>query len=622
MKKTFLLLWACLLLANYATAQVVLDQKTNTQVSTIKSDAEGVDSIITYATTVTKTIEHVRDSIVIDTMQTVLHRTDSIRVNRPAITIADSTRRGHYFQVFIGAGYGQVLQGASRNPQSQPYEVAMKGHAAGVFQAQYAYFFHENIGVSVGLGLSSYGGYADVNGIDSLHPKHQWMSVTNDLGDYRMYRKVNNWRDNQRMWMVDLPIQLQFQGLINPKFGLYGGVGVTVSYAFSNKWWLSSGEVWDMEEFRAANIYSATDQNPDLVGVWDMRNHTTYAKLGDQEFTAPIPYSTGGMYPQKLGGVAPWKKDERKDMNTKNLQVGLLADFGFIIPLDYQNELLIGLYARYNVLDTRNTKEPVELGFDHEKIGYEGIRSNFGNSWLPSQQITNEFNNYWDYHVNKEEKYSEDGIAGTTATKYIRPWQVGLKIGYQWRFVRRTKVVPVEYRHFQVADTTYNYRTRTQKLVSYTTETETTYAYDTIMSPVDEIRRLMEKAIIWYDFDSYVPKLDPVDVLDNIAQILVQYPNLKVEVNGHTCTIGRRAYNQKLSERRAKAVADLLIALGVHPSQLIIQGFCSDKPYFSESHQLYLDRRCEIVPIEETNEQHLIHKETRGANASTETITK
>ncbi len=51
-------------------------------------------------------------------------------------------------------------------------------------------------------------------------------------------------------------------------------------------------------------------------------------------------------------------------------------------------------------------------------------------------------------------------------------------------------------------------------------------------------------------------------------QILQRYPDLKVEVAGHTDSIGTDAYNQGLSERRAKAVYDYLTSNGVDASRL------------------------------------------------------
>ena len=53
-----------------------------------------------------------------------------------------------------------------------------------------------------------------------------------------------------------------------------------------------------------------------------------------------------------------------------------------------------------------------------------------------------------------------------------------------------------------------------------------------------------------------------------VAEILKRNPSLRVEVAGHTDLCGKDAYNQKLSERRAKAVYDFLTSNGVDAGRL------------------------------------------------------
>ena len=49
-------------------------------------------------------------------------------------------------------------------------------------------------------------------------------------------------------------------------------------------------------------------------------------------------------------------------------------------------------------------------------------------------------------------------------------------------------------------------------------------------------------------------------------------------INGHTCSIGRREYNQKLSERRANAVRKWLVDHDIFPDRLIAKGHGEDAP--------------------------------------------
>jgi len=72
-----------------------------------------------------------------------------------------------------------------------------------------------------------------------------------------------------------------------------------------------------------------------------------------------------------------------------------------------------------------------------------------------------------------------------------------------------------------------------------------------------------------FDFDKSVLRPDAVQILSEAVTILQRYPEMRVEVAGHTDATGPAAYNQVLSERRAKAVYDYLTRNGISPSRLI-----------------------------------------------------
>src|SRR5690606_26566690 len=65
-----------------------------------------------------------------------------------------------------------------------------------------------------------------------------------------------------------------------------------------------------------------------------------------------------------------------------------------------------------------------------------------------------------------------------------------------------------------------------------------------------------------FDFDKSTLRPDAVSILNEAIEILKRYPELKVEVAGHTDSKGTDAYNQALSERRATAVYDYLTSNG------------------------------------------------------------
>ena len=71
-----------------------------------------------------------------------------------------------------------------------------------------------------------------------------------------------------------------------------------------------------------------------------------------------------------------------------------------------------------------------------------------------------------------------------------------------------------------------------------------------------------------FDFDRSTLRPDAVAILGEAAQILSRYPELRVEVAGHTDLCGSDTYNQSLSERRARTVYDYLTGNGVDAARL------------------------------------------------------
>ena len=72
-----------------------------------------------------------------------------------------------------------------------------------------------------------------------------------------------------------------------------------------------------------------------------------------------------------------------------------------------------------------------------------------------------------------------------------------------------------------------------------------------------------------FDFDKSTLRPDAVAILNEAIEILKRYPDLKVEVAGHTDSKGTDAYNQSLSERRASAVYDYLTSNGIDAGRLV-----------------------------------------------------
>lgn len=81
-------------------------------------------------------------------------------------------------------------------------------------------------------------------------------------------------------------------------------------------------------------------------------------------------------------------------------------------------------------------------------------------------------------------------------------------------------------------------------------------------------------------FDSGSDKVNPglYSEIDRIAQIMIQYPQTRIRVEGHTDSQGKDAYNLNLSQRRAQAVSNLLVQKGLDASRINVVAFGETQP--------------------------------------------
>ncbi|MDR4507564.1 MAG: OmpA family protein [Candidatus Brocadiaceae bacterium] len=88
--------------------------------------------------------------------------------------------------------------------------------------------------------------------------------------------------------------------------------------------------------------------------------------------------------------------------------------------------------------------------------------------------------------------------------------------------------------------------------------------------------------------------------LDNVVTILNKNPTMKIRIAGHTDNIGSMGYNMDLSQKRAGAVRDYLVKMGISESRLSTIGFGYTKPVATNDTEegRSLNRRAELLPIE------------------------
>lgn len=94
-------------------------------------------------------------------------------------------------------------------------------------------------------------------------------------------------------------------------------------------------------------------------------------------------------------------------------------------------------------------------------------------------------------------------------------------------------------------------------------------------------------------------QVDPTgqSTLDSVARVFVEYDKTAVIVQGHTDSTGTEAYNQSLSERRADAVRNHLIARGVAAARIAAIGYGESYPVASNDTAAgrQMNRRVDIL---------------------------
>jgi len=83
---------------------------------------------------------------------------------------------------------------------------------------------------------------------------------------------------------------------------------------------------------------------------------------------------------------------------------------------------------------------------------------------------------------------------------------------------------------------------------------------------------------VLFDFNKYTLKPEARERLARISGIVLAYPDLHLNIEGYTDSIGSDEYNQILSEKRAATVRDYLISSGVSINNVVAQGFGKTNP--------------------------------------------
>ena len=78
---------------------------------------------------------------------------------------------------------------------------------------------------------------------------------------------------------------------------------------------------------------------------------------------------------------------------------------------------------------------------------------------------------------------------------------------------------------------------------------------------------------IYYDFEKWNIRLDAQPTLNELASLLRQNPEIKIQLSSHTDCRGKTGYNQDLSQKRAQSAVNYLITQGIEATRLTAKGY-------------------------------------------------
>lgn len=103
-------------------------------------------------------------------------------------------------------------------------------------------------------------------------------------------------------------------------------------------------------------------------------------------------------------------------------------------------------------------------------------------------------------------------------------------------------------------------------------QTDTTFTVDLLLDKAT-LNKTFVLENIYYDLDKYNIRPDAAVELDKLVTILQDNPTLKIELGSHTDARASDAYNQKLSQNRAKSAVEYIVSKGIDADRLTYKGY-------------------------------------------------
>ncbi|MBB1193432.1 flagellar motor protein MotB, partial [Flavobacterium sp. SOK18b] len=88
-----------------------------------------------------------------------------------------------------------------------------------------------------------------------------------------------------------------------------------------------------------------------------------------------------------------------------------------------------------------------------------------------------------------------------------------------------------------------------------------------------DLAKTLDITILYFDLDKSVIRKDAAFELEKVLAVMQQYPKMTIDIRSHTDCRQTVAYNQALSDRRAKSTKAWLVKNGIAASRLTAKGY-------------------------------------------------
>ena len=405
----------------------------------------------------------------------------------------------------------------------------------------YAYFFNEHWGLSLGVGLNRIGAKASISK-SGIIPDYD---VNNDPAfdqpvnydpNYDLYYDAHGLKEKEVVWAVEVPLKAHFDWRFDGRNGIYAALGLQGYFPIKafNKY-KGEGSVTTMG-------YEA------MYNQWYMQHYENGEIKMDNHF--PDASYTG------------------RGKNVKmRPSVDLVADFGGVFALSKIVDFYVGAYCKYGFLNILPKEKTSLIGSNDQ--GQMLFQGTLGSDMLDLAYQNNEI---------KKNK-----------TKW-NLFQIGLKAGFHFKACATPAEKSKKQLEKEILD---ELKKKSNEPIIIKQDPQYIYIVpvcdqmnedDDYLTPddkaaINELSDVLSKTKILFDLDKDIPKInDYNDNINRTVAILKANPQLKLIVEGYTCDLGSEEHNRDLAQRRANNVRKLFIQKGVNPDQIETASYTVNDP--------------------------------------------